>query len=430
MIDRYTLPKMKAVWGLEHKYQTWLRIEILVLEVLAQRGRVPKKALLKIKSKAKVAIKQIDEIEKVVKHDVIAFLTAVSRSVGPEGRYLHWGLTSSDILDTSLAILMKESAELIREDLIRLLKVIEHLAHRHKETVMIGRSHGVHGEPITFGLKMAIWYEETKRNLQRMEQAHAMIAVGKLSGSMGTFAHLDPEVEAYVCARCGLQPAPVSNQIIQRDRHAQYLTVLAILASSIDKFSTEIRQLQRTEVLEVEEPFTEGQKGSSSMPHKRNPIGCENLSGLARVVRANAMAALENIPLWHERDISHSSVERIIIPDSTLLVDFMLNQFASILQGLQVYPDRMQSNLNMTRGLIYSQRLLLALVEKGLVREKAYEVVQRNAMEALNKNCSFEELVRKDPSIRKVLSEKEMISCFDPRDYLKHLDEIYKRVFG
>lgn len=430
MIDRYTLPKMKALWGLEHKYQTWLRIEILVLEVLAQRGRVPKKALLKIKAKAKVAVKQIDEIEKVVKHDVIAFLTAVSRSVGPEGRYLHWGLTSSDILDTSLAILMKEAAELIKEDLIRLLKVIEHLAHRHKETVMIGRSHGVHGEPITFGLKMAIWYEETKRNLQRMEQAHAMIAVGKLSGSMGTFAHLDPEVEAYVCARCGLQPAPVSNQIIQRDRHAQYLTVLAILASSIDKFSTEIRQLQRTEVLEVEEPFTEGQKGSSSMPHKRNPIGCENLSGLARVVRANAMAALENIPLWHERDISHSSVERIIIPDSTLLVDFMLNQFASILQGLQVYPDRMQSNLNMTRGLIYSQRLLLALVEKGLVREKAYEVVQRNAMEALNKNRSFEELVRKDPSIRKVLSEKEMISCFDPRDYLKHLDAIYKRVFG
>ncbi len=430
MIDRYTLPKMKALWGLEHKYQTWLRIEILVLEALAQRGRVPKKALLKIKSKAKVAVKQIDEIEKVVKHDVIAFLTAVSRSVGPEGRYLHWGLTSSDILDTSLAILMKESAELIREDLIRLLKVIEHLAHRHKETVMIGRSHGVHGEPITFGLKMAIWYEETKRNLQRMEQALAMISVGKLSGSMGTFAHLDPEVEAYVCARCGLQPAPVSNQIIQRDRHAQYLTTLAILASSIDKFSTEIRHLQRTEVLEVEEPFTEGQKGSSSMPHKRNPIGCENLSGLARVVRANAMAALENIPLWHERDISHSSVERIIIPDSTLLVDFMLNQFASILQGLQVYPDRMQSNLNMTHGLIYSQRLLLALVEKGLVREKAYEVVQRNAMEALNKNRSFEELVRKDPSIRKVLSEKEMISCFDPRDYLKHLDEIYKRVFG
>ncbi len=430
MIDRYTLPKMRALWGLEHKYQTWLRIEILVLEALAQRGLVPKKALLKIKTKAKVDVKRIDAIEKVVKHDVIAFLTAVSGSVGPEGRYLHWGLTSSDILDTALAILMKEAAEIIKEDLIRLLKVIEHLAQRHKETVMIGRSHGVHGEPITLGLKMAIWYEETKRNLQRMEQAQTIISIGKLSGSMGTFAHLDPEVEAYVCAKCGLEPAPVSNQIIQRDRHAQYLATLAILASSIDKFATEIRHLQRTEVLEMEEPFTEGQKGSSSMPHKRNPIGCENLSGLARVVRANALAALENIALWHERDISHSSVERIIIPDSTLLVDYMLHRFITILQGLQVYPARMRLNLNLTRGLIYSQRLLLALVEKGLIRERAYEIVQRNAMRALKEDRSFEELVRRDSSIRKVLSEKEIQSCFDPRDYLKHLDEIYKRVFS
>ncbi|MCI0528621.1 MAG: adenylosuccinate lyase, partial [Nitrospira sp.] len=367
MIDRYTLPKMKVLWGLEHKYQTWLRIEILVLEALAQRGLVPKKALHKIKTKAKIDIKSIDEIEKVVKHDVIAFLTAVSGSVGPEGRYLHWGLTSSDILDTALAILMKEASQIIKEGLIRLLKVIEQLAYRHKETVMIGRSHGIHGEPITLGLKMAIWYEETKRNLQRLEQAQAVISVGKLSGSMGTFAHLDPEVEAYVCAKCGLDPVPVSNQIIQRDRHAQYLMALAILASSIDKFSTEIRHLQRTEVLEVEEPFTEGQKGSSSMPHKRNPIGCENLSGLARVVRANALAALENIALWHERDISHSSVERIIIPDSTLLIDYMLNRFTAILQGLQVYPARMRLNLDLTHGLIYSQKLLLTLVEKGLI---------------------------------------------------------------
>jgi adenylosuccinate lyase len=430
MIDRYALPKMKALWGIEHKYQTWLRLEILALEALAQRGLIPKRALLKIKTKAKVNVKRIDEIEKIVKHDVIAFLSAVSGSIGPEGRYLHWGLTSSDILDTALAILMKEAAEIIKDDLTRLLRVIEHLAHRHKETVMIGRSHGVHGEPITFGLKMAIWYEETKRNLQRMEQAQSAISVGKLSGSMGTFAHLGPEVEAYVCAKSGLEPAPVSNQIIQRDRHAQYLATLGILASSIEKFSTEIRHLQRTEVLEAEEPFTEGQKGSSSMPHKRNPVGCENLSGLARVVRANTLAALENIALWHERDISHSSVERIIIPDSALLVDYMLQRFTMILQGLQVYPDRMRSNLDLTRGLIYSQRLLLALVEKGLARERAYEIVQRNAIKALKEDQSFEELARKDPSIRRILLEREIRSCFSPRDYLKHLDEIYKRVFG
>ncbi|MGH7274005.1 MAG: adenylosuccinate lyase [Nitrospiria bacterium] len=430
MIDRYALPKMKALWGLEHKYQTWLRIEILVLEALARHGLVPKRALSKVKSRIKVEVETIAEIERVVKHDVVAFLTAVSRSVGPEGRYLHWGLTSSDILDTSLAILMKEAAEIILDGLAHLLKVIGQLADRHKETLMIGRSHGVHGEPITFGLKMAIWYEETKRNIQRMEEAKEVISVGKISGSMGTFAHLDPEVEAHVCSKCGLKPAPVSSQIIQRDRHAQYLTALAILASSIDKFAMEIRHLQRTEVLEVEEPFSEGQKGSSSMPHKRNPIGCENLSGLARVVRANALAGLENIALWHERDISHSSVERIIIPDSTILVDFMLNRFIGILRNLQIYPERMRSNLGMTRGLIYSQKLLMALVEKGLSREKAYEAVQRNAMKAWRDGDSFEELTREDPLIRKALSLRELKSCFDPKDFLKHLDEIYKRVFG
>ena len=430
MIDRYALPKMKALWGLKHKYQTWLRIEILVLEALARHGWVPKRALSKVKSRAKVDVETIAEIERVVKHDVVAFLTAVSRSVGPEGRYLHWGLTSSDILDTSLAILMKEAAEIILDGLAHLLKVIGELADRHKETLMIGRSHGVHGEPITFGLKMAIWYEETKRNIQRMEEAKAVISVGKISGSMGTFAHLDPEVEAHVCSKCGLKPAPVSSQIIQRDRHAQYLTALAILASSIDKFATEIRHLQRTEVLEVEEPFSEGQKGSFSMPHKRNPIGCENLSGLARVVRANALAGLENIALWHERDISHSSVERIIIPDSTILVDFMLNRFIGILRNLQIYPERMRLNLGMTRGLIYSQKLLLALVEKGLSREKAYEAVQRNAMKAWRDGDSFEELAREDPLIRKALSLRELKSCFDPKYFLKHLDEIYKRVFG
>jgi adenylosuccinate lyase len=430
MIDRYTLPRMKALWSLEHKYQTWLRIEILVLEALTQRGLVPKKALSKIKSKVKIHPKRIGEIEKVVKHDVIAFLTAVSRTVGPEGRYLHLGLTSSDILDTSLAILMKEAAEIIQEDLSALLRILKDLAYRHKETIMIGRSHGVHGEPITFGFKIAIWYEETKRNLQRMEDAKRMISVGKLSGSMGTFAHLDPEIEAYVCSKCRLTPAPVSNQIIQRDRHAQYLSTLAIIASSIDKFATEIRHLQRTEVLEVEEPFSEGQKGSSSMPHKRNPIASENLSGLARVVRANALAGLENVALWHERDISHSSAERIILPDSTILVDFIINRLVTVLEGLQVYPHRMQANLELTRGLIYSQKLLLNLIEKGINRDKAYQAVQRNAMKAWKDGSRFDELVQKDPVIRRALSQKELKACFEPSDYLKYLNQIYKRVFS
>ena len=429
MIDRYTRPKMKALWGLENKYRTWLRIELLVLEALVQRDLIPAKALAKIRSRAKVNVNEIDRIEKVVRHDVIAFLTALERSVGPEGRYLHWGLTSSDILDTGLAILMKESAQVIEDGLERLLEVMRELAYRHKETLMIGRSHGIHGEPITFGLKMSLWYEETKRNIRRMRYAREEISVGKLSGSMGTFAHLDPDVEAYVCERCGLKPAPSSSQIIQRDRHAQYLSTLAILASSLDKFATEIRHLQRTEVGEVEEPFGKGQKGSSSMPHKRNPIACENLSGLARVVRANALAALENVPLWHERDISHSSVERVIIPDSTTLVDYMVCRFTGVLKDLQVYPSRMRKNLDMTSGLIYSQKLLLFLIRKGLSREKAHELIQKNATSAWSGGALLEKRVLKDPQIRKKLSLEEIKSCFDPAAYLRHVDDIYKRVF-
>lgn len=430
MIDRYTRPGMKALWGLERKYRTWLEIEIFVLEALVQRGWVPSRALAKVRSRARINIKEIEKIEKVVKHDVIAFLTAVERSVGPEGRYLHWGLTSSDILDTGLAVLMKEACRMIREGLKSLLDVLEDLAYRHKRTLMIGRSHGMHGEPITFGLKMALWYEETRRNLHRLERAQEEIGVGKLSGSMGTFAHLDPSVEAYVCERCGLRPAPVSSQVIQRDRHAHFLTVLAVLASSLDKFATEIRHLQRTEVAEAEEPFAKGQKGSSSMPHKRNPIACENISGLARLVRANAQAALENVALWHERDISHSSVERVIIPDSTTLVDFMVHRLTGVLKDLEIYPERMRENLEMTRGMIYSQKLLLDLVRKGVGREKAYGWIQRNAAAAWSEGGFLQDRVIKDRQIRKALSVEEIRACFDPEAYLRHVDEIFKRVFS
>lgn len=429
MIDRYTLPRMKALWGLRNKYQTWLRIEILVLESLAEQGIVPRRALARIQSSARVDVRAIQQIEQVSKHDVVAFLTAVERSVGPAGRYLHWGLTSSDILDTALAIQMKEAARIIQRALDQMLRVLGGMAEMHKQTVMIGRSHGMHGEPITFGLKMALWYEETKRNLQRMRQAEEEISVGKLSGSMGTFAHLDPEVEAYVCEKCGLKPDPISSQIIQRDRHARYLSTLAVVASSVDKFATEIRHLQRTEVAEVEESFSSGQKGSSSMPHKRNPIACENLSGLARVVRSNAMAALENIPLWHERDISHSSVERVIIPDSTILVDFVINRFIHVLKGLRIDSRRMRTNLRLNRGLIYSQKLLMALVEKGLGRQKAYQIVQRNAMAVAEGGPAFKSRVLKDPDIRKVLSRDEINSCFDVRSFLRYTDVIFKRVF-
>ena len=429
MIDRYTLPRMKALWGLRNKYQTWLRIEILVLESLAEQGIVPRRALARIQSSARVDVRAIQQIEQVSKHDVVAFLTAVERSVGPAGRYLHWGLTSSDILDTALAIQMKEAARIIQRALDHLLRILVGMAEMHKQTVMIGRSHGMHGEPITFGLKMALWYEETKRNLQRMRQAEEEISVGKLSGSMGTFAHLDPEVEAYVCEKCGLKPDPISSQIIQRDRHARYLSTLAVVASSVDKFATEIRHLQRTEVAEVEESFSSGQKGSSSMPHKRNPIACENLSGLARVVRSNAMAALENIPLWHERDISHSSVERVIIPDSTILVDFVINRFIHVLKGLRIDSRRMRTNLRLNRGLIYSQKLLMALVEKGLGRQKAYQIVQRNAMAVAEGGPAFKSRVLKDPDIRKVLSRDEINSCFDVRSFLRYTDVIFKRVF-
>ena len=366
MIERYTRKEMGKIWEPENRFKKWLDVEIAACEAWAELGEIPKSAVKNIKEKADFDIKRIDEIEAVVKHDVIAFLTSVSEFVGPDSRYIHKGMTSSDVLDTSLALLLKEAGDLIIKDIKSLMAVIKKRAFEHKDTVMIGRSHGIHAEPITFGLKMALWYEEMKRNLERMKRARDVISYGKISGAVGTFANIPPFVEEYVCRKLGLKPAPVSTQIIQRDRHAEYFTTLAMIASSVEKFAVEIRHLQRTEVLEVEEPFTKGQKGSSAMPHKRNPVLSENLTGLARLVRGYANAAMENIPLWHERDISHSSVERVIAPDAAILVDFMLNRFTGLIKDLNVYPENMKKNLDKMKGLIHTQRDLLSSTEKDV----------------------------------------------------------------
>ena len=430
MIDRYTRPALKAIWEPTRRYETWLRVELLACEALCKQGLVPVSALRRIRARARIDPARIETLERVVKHDVIAFIESISEQVGPPARYLHLGLTSSDILDTALAVLMVEAAGVILKDLDELLAVLRERAQEHRDTLMIGRSHGIHGEPITFGVKLAIWYDETKRHRQRLLQAREAIAYGKLSGAMGTFAHLSPEIEAYVCKKLNLKPALVSNQVIQRDRHAQYLTALALLASSIEKFATEIRHLQRTEVLEVEEPFTPGQKGSSAMPHKRNPIVAENLCGLARLVRANSLAAMENVALWHERDISHSSVERVVIPDSTILIDFMVARFTDLMANLVVYPDRMRRNLELTGGVIYSQRLMLELVKHGVPRRQSYEVVQRLAMEAWKGTAPFRELVEKDPFVASHLSAKAVRAYFDPKAYVRHVSTIFRRVFG
>lgn len=430
MIDRYTRPRMKAIWDLKHKYEIWLDVELRACEAFERAKQAPRGTAEKIRKKAKINVKRIAEIEKVTKHDVIAFLESLMDTVGPEHRYLHMGLTSSDIVDTSLAVQMTEAMDLILDGVDGLLVVLKRQALRYKNQVMVGRSHGIHGEPISFGLKLALWYEEVGRHQERLRQARNDIAVGKLSGAMGTFAHQGPEIEEYVCAKLGLNVDPVSNQVVQRDRHASYATALALLAASIEKFATEIRHLQRTEVLEAEEYFSEGQKGSSAMPHKRNPIISENLCGLARVVRANSLAAMENVALWHERDISHSSVERVIMPDSTILIDYMLAKVTDLIEHLVIYPDRMRRNLELTGGLVYSQRLLLALVEKGAQRKESYEAVQRNAMASWRGGGGLQDLVSKDPFISHHLTKPEISTCFNPKHYLRHLDQIYRRVFG
>lgn len=429
MIERYTRPEMGRIWTLENKYSRWLDVEIAVCEAWAELGEIPGEALKIIKKKARFDVERIEEIEKTVKHDVIAFLTSVAENVGPESRYIHKGLTSSDVVDTAQSLLMREASNIIIEDIKTLREVLKEQAFRHKETPCIGRSHGVHAEPMTFGLKFALWWEEMGRNMERMKRAREVISVGKISGAVGTFSNIPVEIEEKVCKTLGLKPEPVATQVVQRDRHAEYLLTLAIIAATIEKIAIEIRHLQRTEVLEAEEPFEAGQKGSSAMPHKRNPIGCENLSGLARVVRANALASIENIALWHERDISHSSVERIIIPDSSILVDYMLNRLTGILKNLQVYPDRMKENMQKSFGLFNSQRVMLALTEKGLTREEAYLLVQKNAMKSWEERKDFKSLLLKDRDIKKHLSSSEIEALFDTRNYFNNIDYIFRRVF-
>ncbi len=430
MIDRYTRPQMGAIWTQQRKYECWLDVELAVCQAMEQMGRVPRGIAKRVRKKVSINPVRIAAIEQITKHDVIAFLESVAEQAGKDARFLHAGLTSSDILDTALAVQMAEAASLLMEDLHSLLQALKHLAFAHQETLTVGRSHGIHGEPITFGWKVAIWYQEFKRQQLRLKAAIADIAVGKLSGAMGTFAHLSPSVEKTVCQQLGLKPAPISNQVIQRDRHAAFLSVLALIAGSIEKVATEIRHLQRTEVLEAEEYFEPGQKGSSAMPHKRNPIASENLCGLARVVRSNSLAGMENMALWHERDISHSSVERIISPDSTILLDYMLVRLTKVLSKLVVYPQRMMATLNQTGGLIYSQRLLLALIDKGAIRKDAYEHVQRQAMGAWKGQGKFQALVEQDPFVTKYLSTKEISTCFNPKAYVRHQQQIFKRVFG
>jgi len=421
---------MGKLWDLENKYHKWLDVEIAACEAWAELGEIPRDALRTIKKKAMFDVNKIDGIEKVVKHDVIAFLTSVAQSLGPESRFMHKGLTSSDILDTALALLMRDASDMIIRDIIELMDVLKKQAYKYKETLMIGRSHGIHAEPMTFGLKFVLWFEDMKRNLSRIKKARETISVGKLSGAVGTFSNIPPAIEEKVCKKLGLRPEPVATQIVQRDRHAEYLLTLALIAASVEKIAVEIRHLQRTEVLEAEEPFMAGQKGSSAMPHKRNPIGCENLSGLARLVRSNAMAALENIALWHERDISHSSVERVIIPDSSILTDYMLNRLKGILDKLHVYPKRMKENMLRSYGLFNSQRVMLALIDKGLNRDFAYDIVQRNAMKSWQTGSQFRKILFRDTDVKRYLTAKEIEDIFDLKYYLKNVDYIFKRVFG
>ncbi|MCL6611836.1 MAG: adenylosuccinate lyase [Peptococcaceae bacterium] len=429
MIDRYTLPEMGKVWSQDNKFRKWLEVEIYACEAMAELGLVPPEALKNIRERAGYTVERVNEIEAVTNHDVIAFLTCVAEHVGEDSKYIHMGMTSSDVLDTALAAQMKEAGDLILEKLRELRSVLLDRAKEHRDTVMIGRTHGVHAEPITFGLKMLLWMAETDRNIGRMERAVEAVSVGKISGAVGTFANIDPFVEAYVCKKMGLKPAPISTQVVQRDRHAEFLAAIAVTGCSLEKFTTEIRSLQRTEILEVEEYFAKGQKGSSAMPHKRNPITAERISGMARLLRGNALAAMENVALWNERDISHSSVERVIIPDSTITLHYMLTKFISMMKNLQVYPENMEKNLEITGGLLFSQRVLLALVNKGLTREKAYDLVQRNAMEAWKNRREFRGMILMDPEITAVLSHDEIDELFDYSYHLRRINDIYRR-FG
>ena len=430
MIPRYTRPEMARIWSDENRFRTWLAVEVAATETLAAAGIVPKEAAKAIHTRADFNVDRIFQIEAEVKHDVIAFTTAVAEIVGPHARWFHYGLTSNDVVDTAQALLIQQASSLIAGDLERLAEVLERRAWEFKDTPMIGRTHGIHAEPITFGFKIANWYSETQRNIARFQAAAEDLRVGKFSGAVGTFAHLTPELEEKMCARLGLKAAAVSSQVIQRDRHAQYLATLATIASTLDKIATEIRHLQRTEVREAEEYFSEKQKGSSAMPHKRNPVTCEQISGLARVMRSNAQDGFENVALWHERDISHSSAERVIIPDSTTLADYLLNKTATLIETMFVYPQRMMANLESTHGLVFSGQLLLDLVESGVSREDAYRLVQSHAMRAWKEDLNFRELIVNDPEIRGRVPRAKIERAFDLKRQLTNIDKIFARVFS
>jgi len=429
MIARYTRPEMGRIWSEENGFQKWLDVEILAAEGLAQLGQVPTAAAARIRKKARFNVARIRKIESEVKHEIIAFLSCVAESVGDDARFLHVGMTSSDVMDTALAIQFKEASAILLQDVKDLMKVLRRQAFKYKWTVMIGRTHGVHAEPITFGLKLALWYQEMARNLARLERAVDDICVGQISGAVGTFAQISPKVEAYVCRKAGLKPALISNQIIQRDRHAYFFATLAVIASSLEKFAVEVRHLQRTEVQEAEEPFTEGQKGSSAMPHKRNPILSENVSGLARLMRGYAMAALENVPLWHERDISHSSVERVIAPDATIVLDFMLRRMIYVLGNLCVYPENMKRNLEKSGGTVFSEKVLLALVDKGIPRDTAYRMVQRHALKVGREGGDLKEELLQAPEIRRTMAAQEIEKVWGVKHHLTNVDFIFRRVF-
>jgi len=433
MIQRYTHPEMGAIWSDRRRYETWLEVELAAADATAEAGLIPREAAAELRAKCaglEIDIARIDEIERVTQHDVIAFTTAVAERIGAPARWLHFGLTSSDVLDTAQAIQMREACGLVVRDIGVLMEAVRERADEYRRTPMIGRTHGVHAEPMTFGLKLALWYSELQRDLDRMLRARDAVSVGKLSGAVGTFAHLDPSIEARACARLGLTPAPVSSQVVQRDRHAELLSAIAICGASLETFALEIRGLQKTEIGEVEEPFGKGQKGSSAMPHKRNPIGCEQIVGMARLLRGNAMAAMENVALWHERDISHSSVERVILPDSFIALDHMLRRFTRIVRGMVVYPDRMLENLERSRGVVFSGTVLLELARRGVSREQAYEWVQRNAMRAFHEKRDFKPLLLADADVMQVLTPAEIDRAFDLHDQLRNVEAVMERVFA
>ena len=428
MIERYTRPEMGAIWTEENKYNAWLEVEILACKAWTEIGDIPKEDVAKIRAGASFNVDRILEIEQETRHDVVAFTRAVSETLGEERKWVHYGLTSTDVVDTALSYLIKQANVILRKDIVNFIKILENKAKEHKHTVMMGRTHGVHAEPTTFGLKLALWHEEMKRNLERFDAAAKVIETGKMSGAVGTYANIHPKVEQYVCEKLGLAAAPISTQTLQRDRHAQYFSVLALVATSIEKFATEVRGLQKSETREVEEAFAKGQKGSSAMPHKRNPIGSENMTGMARLIRGYMMTAYENVSLWHERDISHSSAERVILPDATIALNYMLNRFGNIIKNLTVFPDNMKRNMDRTFGLIYSQRILLALIDKGLSREEAYDTVQPLTARAWDEQTQFRPLVNGSEKITSYLTKEELDACFDYNYHIQQVDMIFERL--